>query len=179
MNFLKRKTSGTSSSNEFESIKIGNQIWMSNNLNIDVAGSWGFDTLEKEPNNPYNFGDPDHQKEYGRLYTYDAAIKACPPGWRLPSKKDFEQLVNFLGGENIDTINALRPNGSSGFRAYPAGRYYDGKYIDGGFECYFWNSANEWWVFALNYKYQGEIPRFQNIGKDAESAISVRFIKDE
>ena len=33
---------------------------------------------------------------YGRLYFWDAAVNACPDGWHLPNKKEWEELVSFL-----------------------------------------------------------------------------------
>lgn len=30
----------------------------------------------------------------GRLVTYEQAVKFCPEGWRLPTKDDFEELIN-------------------------------------------------------------------------------------
>ena len=38
------------------------------------------------------------RKKYGRLYNYFAAVEAAPPGWRLPTRADFEELTTFLGG---------------------------------------------------------------------------------
>ena len=28
-------------------------------------------------------------KKYGRLYTWNAAMKACPTGWRVPDSRDW------------------------------------------------------------------------------------------
>ncbi len=35
--------------------------------------------------------------EYGRLYTWHAAMKACPAGWHLPSKTEYELLTKSKG----------------------------------------------------------------------------------
>ena len=50
----------------FKTITIGDRVWMSENYNQEVPGSWCYD------NNPENC------KKYGRLYTYEAAIKILP-----------------------------------------------------------------------------------------------------
>ncbi|MDR0830333.1 MAG: hypothetical protein LBN95_09545 [Prevotellaceae bacterium] len=32
--------------------------------------------------------------DYGNYYTWEEAKKACPAGWRLPTKKEIESLIN-------------------------------------------------------------------------------------
>jgi len=71
---------------EYRIIKIGTQTWMAENLNYLTPDS-------------YCFGDePSNCTEYGRLYTWDAAMNACPSGWHLPSDGEFEILLKFVGG---------------------------------------------------------------------------------
>jgi uncharacterized protein (TIGR02145 family) len=46
----------------------------------------------------------------GRLYTWDQAMKACPPGWRLPTMDEWEQLTEPFGGcEKCKTITIETP----------------------------------------------------------------------
>lgn len=45
--------------------------WMAQNLNYKVLGSYAYDDKES------------HRKEFGLLYTWEAAKKACPKGWHL------------------------------------------------------------------------------------------------
>lgn len=97
---------------QVRSVKLGNQVWMAENLDIDIPGSY-----------IYN-GNLAHGEKFGRLYTWDAAKKACPSGWHLPSDSEWEQLVNFFGGEDI-AGKQLKHNGNSGFNAPLAG-YADG-----------------------------------------------------
>jgi len=67
-------------------IRIGDQVWMAQNLNFETnEGSF------YNPNNP--------KKEYGRLYSYHAAFKACPDGWRLPTYQDWRILIDNAGGK--------------------------------------------------------------------------------
>ena len=64
---------------------------MAENLNFQTINSMchGYDN------------DPANCEKYGKLYDWDAAMNACPVGWRLPSKKDFEELVQTAGGKNV------------------------------------------------------------------------------
>jgi uncharacterized protein (TIGR02145 family) len=48
-------------------------------------------------------------EEYGKLYTWPVTQQAnlCPAGWKVPSKDDFEALVNFLGSTADEQYNGL------------------------------------------------------------------------
>ena len=62
---------------------------MAENLNYEIEGS------------ACPEGDKRNCSKYGRLYTWKAAQKACPEGWHLPDRADFEQLIASAGGTDI------------------------------------------------------------------------------
>ena len=65
------------------------QIWMTENLNYETPGSICYDDEN------YNC------EEYGRLYKWEAARKACTElgqGWRLPNQKDWFSLLASYDG---------------------------------------------------------------------------------
>lgn len=130
----------------YKSVRIGNQVWMAENLGYVIPGSY---VNEK--------GD--------RLYTWKAAMKACPAGWHLPSDKEWEILVNRFGGKDkagaaLKSTSGWKDGGnstnSSNFTGLPAG-------IRGSFSKFlyldeyglFWSSTEESerlaWFRVLNY----------------------------
>jgi len=43
----------------------------------------------------------DFAKEYGLLYSYEQSQEACPPGWHLPSRADWDLLVSLVEVQNM------------------------------------------------------------------------------
>lgn len=77
----------------YEVAQIGDQLWMTENLNYATSGentSWCFED------------DEANCEKYGRYYTWKAAIDACPSGWRLPKAADFRTLLETLGSKQGD-----------------------------------------------------------------------------
>jgi uncharacterized protein (TIGR02145 family) len=125
----------------YRTVKIGEQIWMAQNLNYEAEGSVCYEN------------DPANGEKYGRLYNWETAMKASPPGWHLPSYEEWQALVDFAGekiaGKKLTAANgwnnykeANDGNGTDdfGFAALSGG---DGG-SDGGVGKYgFWWSATE------------------------------------
>jgi uncharacterized protein (TIGR02145 family) len=83
---------------------------------------------------------------YGKLYNWKAADNnnICPSGWHLPSKNEWNTLINYLGGQDSAT-NKLKEAGiahwkfdtgatnKSGFTALPGGCFATGYNSSGAF----------------------------------------------
>ena len=122
-----------SSSQEIASIKIGNQIWMLENLNVT---SYRDGTPIPEVTSSVNWasltnaawcwptGYSNNEGIYGRLYNWYAAMgihnaesmtnissrkNICPIGWHLPTDAEWSELASFLG------VNAGGKLKASGF----------------------------------------------------------------
>ncbi|MDR0330104.1 MAG: hypothetical protein LBH93_00100, partial [Chitinispirillales bacterium] len=95
--------------------------WMAENLNYDVGdGSRVYDT------------DPLNAEKYGRLYDWESAKRAAPDGWHLPTRTEWQSLIDASGGDAIAgkklkaaTGWAGGGNGTDdyGFAALPGGYY--------------------------------------------------------
>jgi uncharacterized protein (TIGR02145 family) len=84
---------------KYKTIKISNQTWMAQNL--DYHGEDGYLGLCYGDNPQYKIKKPENCQEYGRLYDWNEAKKACPKGWHLPNDKEWKTLVDFAGGDEI------------------------------------------------------------------------------
>ena len=157
----------------YRTVKIGDQVWMAENLNFVTDNSWCYND------------DPANCAKYGRLYTWAAAMDSvgewstngkgcgygkecsatspvrgvCPKGWHLPSRDEWEALFTAVGGSSTAGSKLKSATGWSsggngtdtfGFSSLPAGNrdsggyyYYEGDY------AYFWSSSE----YLSNYAY--------------------------
>lgn len=123
---------------KYRTIKVGDRIWFADNLNYKMDGSFCY----KE--------DESNCQAYGRLYTWDAAIKACPVGYHLPTHGDFESLWQAAGADFNAAYLLKAAYGWSGetngsdtlkFSAMPAGnRFDDETYGNLSKFAFFWSS---------------------------------------
>ncbi|MHC1730671.1 MAG: FISUMP domain-containing protein [Bacteroidales bacterium] len=164
---------------EYKTIRIGNQTWMSENLDSKVLNdgtpikiitdgkTWselalpGYCFYENKSNN---------EVTYGILYNWHAVEsgKLCPVGWHMPNIDEWQSLIsNLKSGTNYK------------FLSQPGGfRYSSGGFSDIGILAYWWSSeahdSNNAWRYSVNIKTQnGYI-----IPCPKESGLSVRCIKD-
>jgi uncharacterized protein (TIGR02145 family) len=104
--------------NEYETIKIGNQIWMTENLKVThyrngdeiptgytdsvlIGYFWQseWQLLSEGAYTTYN-DDPSNVAIYGYLYNFYAATdsrKICPEDWHVPTQSEWSQLIGYLG----------------------------------------------------------------------------------
>ena len=129
----------------YKTVAIGNQNWMAENLNYETESSSCYDE------------ESSNCEKYGRLYTWSAALNACPAGWRLPSVIDWNTLILNVGGsskaaQNLKSRDEWVKNAEGvdafGFSALPAGYSYRNLYKNMilGYDekessAYFWSST--------------------------------------
>ncbi len=156
-----------------DDLEIGNQIWMAKNLDIDVPGSECYDD------------DPGKCEEYGRLYDWTAAMKACPGGWHLPTDEEWEELINFLRTDAGKKLKAKNPQiyGWDGvdryrFSALPGGAGdLDGNFNGVGMFGYWWSTTEHSNDDAISRTLR---PRDNNLNREIinkDLLLSVRCIQ--
>lgn len=98
----------------YGTVKIGDKWWMSENMDYRPLDKMQIPMLQK----CYDEDDKNCDK-YGSLYLVERAydfdkrgIGVCPKGWRLPSRREMDEMVDQLPREN--TREALQAGGSSG-----------------------------------------------------------------
>ncbi len=150
--------------NAFESVQIGDQCWMAENLKY-LPSVVGPATGSKTDSYyyVYNYDGTDvaaakataNFGTYGVLYNWPAAMSACPDGWHLPSEAEWTQLTNFIESEGHSSYNVgkvLRAesgwdyyNGTDdyGFTGLPGGNRYDNlsKFQQVGQYGYWWSAT--------------------------------------
>ena len=100
----------------YRTVVLGKNTWMAQDLNFAAHDSRCYDD------------DDANCAKYGRLYTWIAASKSCPDGWYMPTREDWEDLVQAAGGSIAGkNLKSRSPdwNGDDifGFFALPGGFY--------------------------------------------------------
>lgn len=128
--------------NTYKTIKIGNQIWMVENLKTTHyadGGSVEYFTYNNKESNVDLYGRLYSSfavsKEVGRINNNVQIQGIAPDGWHIPSKTEWEELANYLGGleiaggklksNNSELWNKpnLKASNESKFNALPAGMH--------------------------------------------------------
>jgi uncharacterized protein (TIGR02145 family) len=146
----------------YETVIVGDQEWMAENLRFDAAGSY------------LNVADNPDEK-YGRLYDWPTVMNGdpssaaspsgvqgiCPSGWHLPSDEEWSTLEISLGmdasmangtqwrgtdhGTQLKSTSGWNDDGSgsnsSGLNVFPAGRGWNSLGDVGDF-AFFWTSTD-------------------------------------
>jgi uncharacterized protein (TIGR02145 family) len=164
--------------NSYNTVKIGTQVWMSENLkttkyNDDtsiplVSDNLSWFNLTTPGYCWYNNDQSTYGNTYGAIYNWYTinTDKLCPIGWHVPTDAEWTTLTTYLGllaggrmkesgithwsSPNVDAIN------DSKFTALPGGfRTIDGTFNDTGNRGYWWSSSEYdttfAWVLGVTY----------------------------
>jgi len=115
--------------NVYRTIKIGNQIWMAENLKTtrfndgrEIPYVWNNSDWLRLTSSAYCWPNNDSSKKdiYGALYNWYAVNtgKLEPVGWHIPSEDEWKILINYVGGEAIAGSRLEE----TGFKAQGAGQ---------------------------------------------------------
>ena len=120
----------------YKTKRIGDQVWMAENLNYNVTGSRCYGECGQvfvgmnENEEPImatlsNTEIKANCEKYGRLYDWATAKDACPTDYHLPSREEWDELIKVAGGAMAGRI--LK---STKMAAVDVGK---GKWPEGGF----------------------------------------------
>lgn len=155
---------------QYNSIKIGEQTWMVENLNVEkfrngdkikeakTIRKWRRLTKRHKAAWCFYENSSSDGNLYGKLYNLYAIVDErglAPCGWHIPTDGEWSQLSEFLGGEDIAGIKLKAENGwkkhvndlsngnnKSGFKGFPGGyRFSNGLFFYIGNFGYWWSST--------------------------------------
>ena len=169
----------TRGDHEYATVVINEQCWTKENLRYEPSSGTTLCYGNKAEN----------CETYGRLYDFEAANLACPTGWRLPTKTEFEDMADYSGGDMYDAGTHFKAisgwTGESGddlleFTALPGGK------CDEEQTCSKIGTSGYWWTstekvkktshYALYLNGDGGTFTAANI-MDNDQYISVRCVK--
>jgi uncharacterized protein (TIGR02145 family) len=187
--------------NLYKTKKIGSQEWMTENLRVTRYRN-GKAIPMLTSNTEWGAENDGLCSDYefiadtikGRLYNWNAVNEykdhvLAPVGWHIPTQEEYQQLITFLGGENLaggklkDTLYwspVYTPNRLvSGFNAVPSGyRDYYGIFRGKDTESYFWTSSQKTSyssVFVTIFWGSDNVQIFED---NKTEGFSVRCVKD-
>jgi uncharacterized protein (TIGR02145 family) len=164
---------------EFTSVMIGNQEWMTENLNVETFRNgdlipeaktdeeWIKSGINKRPAWCYYNNDPANGEKYGKLYNWYAVNDPrglAPLGWHIPSDEEWVILNDYLGGwykiaglklKSTSGWNSEPGNGTneSGFSGLPGGdRFTNGRFYSLGGAGSWWSSTEKNKIDALSHE---------------------------
>ena len=150
--------------NSYETVIIGAQTWMAENLKttrlsdgtpinaiIDVT-TWNNLTT---PGFCYYNNNPEYKDIYGALYNGYSVLtgKLCPTGWHAPSSAELSILLSVANSNSlkeaglthwlpcVSPFSYCNPTNSSGFRALPGGSL-SGVFSELNESAYFWSTSD-------------------------------------
>lgn len=163
----------------YKTIKIADQTWMGENLNFKMDSSWCYGDVSTNCN------------KHGRLYTWEAAVRACPVGWHLPDMSEYEKLFSAVGGEQIAGYmlkssqewqkSKKVKNGidAMGFSVFPVGaKSNDGRYYYVGYYAYLWTSTAEDTDYAYYVNFNYEKNGVKKTSESKNISLNVRCVKN-
>ena len=150
--------------NEYNTVKIGDQVWMVENLKVtkyndgtdiplvtDIT-DWG--NLSTPGYCWYNNDQATYGNTYGALYNWHTVNTGllCPTGWHVPSDAEWTTLTDFLGGASDaaivlkDSTELFWPiadvaTNETGFTALPAGYRFNGSFDNINIAGFWWSAT--------------------------------------
>jgi len=184
----------------YNTIKIGTQCWMKENLNIGARIDGNIAQTDNGIIEKYCYDDNTANcDEYGGLYMWNEIMDyqiieniqgICPSGWHIPSDSSWTVLTDYLGGNNIAgyrmkeagpthwSPNNFYSNNLSGFTALPAAYSSAGLYYEIGEVNFIWSSTELGGSDALGRQLRYNNSQAIPVSLSKSYGMSVRCLKD-
>ena len=199
------------SGNSYPTVNIGSQQWMAKNLTTE---KYNDGTLIANVQNELDWSSTKNGawcnyennsangSNYGKLYNGFAVQtqKLCPTGWHIPSKIEWDTLLNYLGGieiagSKLKAVSSLFEAGTntdatntSNFSGLPGGmRNVDGSFYNASRIGYYWSTTqtgtisinnNSYKTFYVYYLHAYQTAVIEDNPPELRG-FSVRCLKDE
>jgi hypothetical protein len=165
----------------YKTVKINGKTWLAENLKYPIHRSWCYGNNQNNCTN------------YGRLYHLDYIKDACPNGWHIPNRTEWQALIQLYSNETL--INDLKPGGMSNFNLQFSGNIWARMSNNAVFESYELGQTEKFWLdeptvvdghnekgmcaaFTLNgFSIEKNVARQH--GNQYCNAISLRCVKDD
>jgi uncharacterized protein (TIGR02145 family) len=195
----------TRDNKKYKTIKIGNQVWMAENLAYLPELNYKYSVYSSYPNYyVYNYTgnsveeakQTDNYMKYGVLYNWEAAQTSIPDGWKIPTKEEWEILAKYVGDQKggydrynddwfeIGTLlkaeNGWRGtfDNEFGFSALPANSYEpEVGYRSDGVYTYFWTTSEAPYNRIYIAMIQRDNPDLMFFDEWKDQCCSIRLLK--
>jgi uncharacterized protein (TIGR02145 family) len=180
--------------NLYSTIKIGDQVWMNENLRTTKLNNGSFianrtdNTEWKTKQSPaYSAYGNDNANALtvGYIYNQYSIVEPClcPMGWRVPTKEDYSKLFGNSASNNSGFGTWKNPGI---VKLIGGSRSYDGTFRNFGNSIWFGTNSTGTTgnIFALSYSYQFEMFQFfsydgTNPPNNKNAGYYVRCIRNE
>jgi uncharacterized protein (TIGR02145 family) len=193
--------------NVYKTVIIENQEWMAENLKVTKYNDGTDIKIERnsinwstnnQPTYCFFNNDSTYISKYGIFYNWyvikedeNMNKNICPTGWHVPSEKEWNILINYLGGETVAggklkeiqlsswNQTSESTTNTSLFTALPSGyRNNGGNFGSIGNYGYWWTSTE---LNSIDAYYKGLYSNSESIStsnSNKKLGLSIRCIKD-
>ena len=174
----------------YRTLVISNHVWTAQNMNFKMENdstvqSWCYDNELKNCD------------EFGRLYNWNAAQKACPDGWHLPTAAEWLELLenyacnidytededlffecsgNYLKSTSTWNEQTNKDN-SFGFSVTAAGTRLNDMFLALGETAFFWSTTDTLSFYAYAALFLNDDDSVFWGASEKNSGLSVRCVK--
>ena len=165
----------------YKTVQIGDYMWMAENLRY--AG--------EDVTYYHAGGNAENDAVYGLLYNGNVAMEVCPSGWHLPTKDEFQNLLDFVNSQLNESESAFltliaystawkdfsrQGSNKFGFNALPAGLWNSRPNFLGATAVFWTSTQGSHTSNNLLLIDRGSV--YLSAGNRQEYALSVRCVAD-